>query len=238
MINRRGPKEYPPGTRFNSLVIIREVERAPDGHNRRFLCRCTDCGREEVKFLSNLMQGKRCLCTVDFSARTKPGREKVLAARAAEAQVTAGGRMCLTCQTWKPWEAFYDDPRSVRGKASNCIECARWASVRLIYGLTKAEWTWLYDTQGGVCAICGEPEMVKQNLSVDHDHSCCGKKKGCKSCIRGLLCSICNRVLGLAEAAPELAIRFADYLNRRPFILLTTGDAQPDLEHRVGWDTP
>jgi len=56
-------------------------------------------------------------------------------------------------------------------------------------------------------------------LNVDHDHSCCGATHGCKKCIRGLLCSHCNRFLmAYVEPKPLLAARFADYLARRPFI--------------------
>lgn len=232
--NGRLPREYQPGTPFNSWVIIREVERTPGGHNRRFLCRCSACGAEKVKYLSNLLQGKGCLCTIDFVATSAPGRAQLAIARATAAQATDEGRMCLTCSTWKPWDAFYGDPRTPRGKASNCIDCASDAAIRRAFGLTLAEWTWLHDIQGGVCALCGEPETSgRQRLSVDHDHSCCGKGKGCKRCIRGLLCGVCNRVLGQVEARPVLVCRFADYLARRPFASLVAGAAESVLEDVV-----
>jgi len=45
--------------------------------------------------------------------------------------------------------------------------------------------------QGGVCAICGKPEATARTkrLCVDHCHET-GK-------VRGLLCSHCNRAIGL-----------------------------------------
>ena len=113
------------------------------------------------------------------------------------------------------------------------MECGHWRSIKAIYGLTRAEWEWLHDAQSGVCALCGEPEVIKQRLSVDHDHACCGKAKACKRCIRGLLCGICNRVLGHAEARPALVPRFADYLKRRPFLSVVNG-AEAVTED-VGW---
>jgi hypothetical protein len=47
--------------------------------------------------------------------------------------------------------------------------------------------------QGGVCALCGQPERVAhvKHLSVDHDHTT-GR-------VRGLLCVGCNISLGYYE---------------------------------------
>jgi hypothetical protein len=225
--NGRLPKEIPVGTSFTSWVVIREVERGEGKtRNRRFLCRCSACGDEQIKFLSNLVQGKGCRCSVDYVASSRPGRLKAIAARETAAQVSDEGRICLTCGTWKPWAEFYDDRRAARGKASNCIGCAYWGTVKAAFGLTRVEWEFLYNIQGGVCALCGEPEMIKHRMSVDHNHSCCGKTKGCKRCIRGLLCGVCNRVLGHVEAKPELVPRFADYLERRPLLLVVAANAE------------
>jgi hypothetical protein len=54
----------------------------------------------------------------------------------------------------------------------------------------------LFEQQGGVCGICGRPPQ-KQRLHMDHNHSCC--KRGCEECIRGLLCSRCNLMVGFWE---------------------------------------
>jgi hypothetical protein len=61
------------------------------------------------------------------------------------------------------------------------------------YGITVEQHQELFDTQGGVCAICGLAETrlragKVQQLCVDHDHDT-GE-------IRGLLCCACNRGLG------------------------------------------
>lgn len=67
----------------------------------------------------------------------------------------------------------------------------------------------MWEEQGGVCAICFQPEtattkngMVKP-LSVDHDHE---TRK-----VRALLCQRCNTVLAAAnddEVVLEGAIRY------------------------------
>lgn len=69
--------------------------------------------------------------------------------------------------------------------------------------------------QGGVCAICKNPPSeirggkVKK-LNIDHDHKHC--KNGCPECIRGLLCSNCNRALGKFYDRIDLLEKAIEYL--------------------------
>lgn len=66
------------------------------------------------------------------------------------------------------------------------------------------------------CAICGtdDPGGGRARFCVDHDHSCCKEAmKSCGSCIRGLLCISCNRILGLAHDKMYLLASAASYLN-------------------------
>lgn len=208
------PRAVPPGTTFASLVVVREVERS--GYNRRFECRCTGCGTVGVKWLSNLLQGKTsCLICIPMAERNLASRAMIIATRQAASQESDDGRICLTCGEWKPWAKFSGDPRRARGKTSNCIDCGRWRMIKALYGLTPAEWEWLRESQQDRCALCGQNGTIR--LAIDHDHSCCGRKRACKKCIRGMLCAVCNRMLGHIEAKPALAARFSDYLERRPF---------------------
>jgi hypothetical protein len=64
---------------------------------------------------------------------------------------------------------------------------------RKAHGLTADERDALIAFQGGLCAICGR---AGQRLEVDHDHRHCPGPTGCRSCIRGMLCSRCNGNLG------------------------------------------
>lgn len=52
--------------------------------------------------------------------------------------------------------------------------------------LSPDEYETRLESQGGVCAICGNPP-AKRKLSVDHDHA--------TGLVRGLLCFRCNRAL-------------------------------------------
>lgn len=81
------------------------------------------------------------------------------------------------------------------------------------YGLTRDDYVNMEKSQNGVCKICGEPEKYKKRLSVDHDHACCSGSKSCGKCIRGLLCSNCNRVLGQVNDNVEILQTMIEYLN-------------------------
>lgn len=62
-----------------------------------------------------------------------------------------------------------------------------------MYGLSEEQYGEILVQQGGGCAICGraEKDSSRRRLCVDHDHTT-GE-------VRGLLCGICNRHLGLYE---------------------------------------
>lgn len=50
------------------------------------------------------------------------------------------------------------------------------------------------------CQVCERSDV---SLSVDHDHSCCAESKhSCGKCVRGLLCSDCNFLIGWLDKVP------------------------------------
>jgi hypothetical protein len=147
-------------------------------------------------------------------------------------------KLCRKCDTTKPLDDFHRDKRSRSGRTTYCKGCQvaksrQWyadnperaaaqtrlrvqrnpdvyrdQNYRLKYGITLAEYDSLLELQGGVCKICkhAEGRAATANLAVDHDHST-GE-------VRGLLCSNCNRALGLFEDSPELLQNAAAYLLR------------------------
>lgn len=80
------------------------------------------------------------------------------------------------------------------------------ANRERLYGLSYEDYQELLKTQGGVCAICREPEKIPgRALAVDHDHR--------DNRIRGLLCNRCNNTLGRVDDSPELLEKMAAYLH-------------------------
>lgn len=141
-------------------------------------------------------------------------------------------KTCTACSKEKPFSAFSKDKR--RGYQARCKECrkaevnawraknrdaynaserkryaespAKWERhLRSKYGITAAEYAERLNKQDGCCAICkANAESIGQTLAVDHDH-----KTGA---VRGLLCAMCNRMLGCAKDRPEVLRSGADYL--------------------------
>lgn len=84
-------------------------------------------------------------------------------------------------------------------------------------------WTWhrvrperyyrLVEAQGGRCAICNTDEPGGQGRwHVDHDHECCPGQHSCGNCVRGLLCSRCNPMIGMARDDAAVLLAAAEYV--------------------------
>lgn len=103
-----------------------------------------------------------------------------------------------------PTDARRGDPRkSERQK----LEDMRNYTLRSKYGITADEYQALLGRQGGVCAICRQPEKLMRGgrvrrLAVDHDHRT-GR-------IRGLLCHSCNATIGFLRDDPAFAASFVE----------------------------
>lgn len=81
------------------------------------------------------------------------------------------------------------------------------------FGLTLGDYFDLLKAQNGACAICGGGEQATDGLSgkvrdlaIDHHHG--------SGAVRALLCSSCNRGLGLFRDDPQLLRKAADYLDQ------------------------
>ena len=78
-------------------------------------------------------------------------------------------------------------------------------------GVDASRYQDMLNTQGGVCAICHQPETHRDGLSgkpkdlaVDHDHA--------TGAVRALLCSSCNTALGLFNDSIELLAKAREYV--------------------------
>lgn len=85
------------------------------------------------------------------------------------------------------------------------------------YGLPEGDYDKLVEFQEGKCAICERATGRTKYLSTDHDHKCCDGPKSCGECVRGALCSPCNKLLGHGRDDPEFFRRAARYLENPPY---------------------
>ena len=79
----------------------------------------------------------------------------------------------------------------------------------LKYGITPEQFADLLTTQSNRCAICRSPEPGKnKSWHIDHDHV--------TKTVRGLLCSRCNTMLGMAKDSIETLVSGVSYLRNPP----------------------
>jgi hypothetical protein len=130
-------------------------------------------------------------------------------------------RKCTFCSEEKNYSEFYASRTGKHGLMSWCKDCHRLKMGRnqrdQRYKISRAEYKAMLDEQGGVCAICKQPETVEyrgklKKLGVDHDHNCCIGQKRCGDCNRGLLCQKCNAGLGNLGDDPARLKAGIDYL--------------------------
>ena len=80
------------------------------------------------------------------------------------------------------------------------------------FGITLEQYDQIFESQGGVCAICSKPETNRlygtvKRLSVDHCHK--------SQRIRGLLCQDCNHAIGFAKDSIEILASAIKYLTKQ-----------------------
>ena len=92
--------------------------------------------------------------------------------------------------------------------------------IKYNYSITLEKLIELWNKQEGKCPCClvklphpKDWNTPKWEISIDHDHSCCGQKsKSCGKCVRGILCRDCNLMIGHAKDKQETLARSINYL--------------------------
>lgn len=133
-------------------------------------------------------------------------------------------RRCKDCPpgTKRPVVEDYPGPRCATHKRAHQRSVSARAHERQIeskYTLTAAEYAEIYRIQGGCCGICQKATGKARRLAVDHDHELAKLHdhpidRGCRLCIRGLLCRRCNR-FGVPLFLPTV-LRALEYLTNPP----------------------
>lgn len=84
---------------------------------------------------------------------------------------------------------------------------ARNAKYKARFGITLDDFERMEASQGGVCAVCGNPpDAWRTYLCVDHDHD--------TGVVRELLCDRCNRALGQVQDSVEVLEALIAYLRK------------------------
>lgn len=140
-------------------------------------------------------------------------------------------KTCSKCKTEQNTDQFFKDKRRTDRLTCWCRNCTRvsqnqrrstpsgrlhhrqqnWNFHRIVNEssapFTVNDYNRHFQIQGGRCKICGIHQLdLDICLVVDHNHQ--------THQFRGLLCKLCNHVLGLAKDDPIRLQRAADYLNK------------------------
>lgn len=128
---------------------------------------------------------------------------------------------CKDCRNAKYKEYYYANPEKIKEKVRINREYRkeyyddperklkyRKRFIERKFNISYEVYDQLMHEQNGVCAICGNEETSSnaKYLAVDHDHNT-GK-------IRGLLCSKCNRAIGLLQDNPDIVNEALNYLKK------------------------
>ncbi len=124
-------------------------------------------------------------------------------------KVRCSCRACMNKKSMEQVEKIKKDPEWHARYLKRRRE-QRWRDA---YGITEAQYMEMHDRQGGLCAICRQPETHRNPktgpivpLSVDHDHAT-GK-------VRALLCHACNDGLGKFKDNLQVMQAAVDYLRQ------------------------
>jgi Recombination endonuclease VII len=100
-----------------------------------------------------------------------------------------------------------EESRAYRAKYPGRHAHTMWKrNILLLYNLTPEKWQDLFDAQGGLCDLCGQPPDAEERLSVDHSHDT-GK-------VRALVHKRCNLIIDYFEKYRVACDNAPDYLER------------------------
>lgn len=162
---------------------------------------CAECGKT---FSPNGPVSKTC--GAECKANRNRRNERIRYVPVSSKKI----RTCVSCSnefeaTTKKHVACSKDCR-ILYRSSDRARSKRSNHMIKTYGITIEDYDAQLNKQSWVCALCGRKCSWQDNLSVDHCH-----KSGAN---RGLLCSKCNKGLGLFEDNIEVLKLAVNYLQK------------------------
>ena len=143
-------------------------------------------------------------------------------------------KVCSTCKESKLLDEFYNASKAKDGKGYRCKSCDNLARIEYRkkhrekhlkwqrernwkhkYGIDRVTFESMWESQKGCCAICS---VGLTNVEIDND----SKNKSNTACIdhchisgavRGILCSRCNKGLGMFDDNIAHLLMCIQYLN-------------------------
>ncbi len=129
-------------------------------------------------------------------------------------------KICYICKQFKEISHFYKDKKQKDQLTKECKKCSaersriyrinnpdkmRETKLLYYYGITLKQYNNMLVSQDKCCKICNMKAVdSKKPLDVDHSHE--------TGNIRGLLCTKCNKALGLFGDSFEILYRAYEYL--------------------------
>lgn len=174
------------------------------------LKRCTRCGNHQPLIAFGVQtrssSGLSSICKLCHNLYNKRSAIRNKARHLASPPDQYGLKKCCRCAEIKSKTTFRRNNRKKDGFCDYCNECDSYFRRKRKYGVGKSEVLAFAATQNGKCAICMKLLVPGRDTHVDHDH-----KTGV---VRGLLCFVCNRGIGMFRDSDEILSRAVDYLRR------------------------
>lgn len=118
---------------------------------------------------------------------------------------------CKVCDRANATKWYREHPEQARESRRAWLQSEegrkahRKSVLKYRYKISPEEYEARLAKQDYKCAACGTSEPGGRGaFHIDHDHSCCPGRRSCGKCLRGLLCSACNQILGGIENRPGL----------------------------------
>lgn len=144
-------------------------------------------------------------------------------------RTTADGKLCSICGERKPPRQFTTDRNNPDGRSNRCRDCARthhrsWRAINAselkkkhsrlyrykTWGIGPEEFMAMLVAQDYKCPVCAEELSLDagrgKNACIDHDHV--------SGQIRGILCSSCNRAIGLLKESILILGNAVEYMRK------------------------
>ena len=126
----------------------------------------------------------------------------------------AGRKQCQRCFLWVEISGFAstDAKDCPDGLRRTCARCSKDRDLWTTYRIRVDQYEAMLKSQNGGCYLCQGSPASGRAMHVDHDHACCPGNVSCGSCVRSLLCDLCNMTLGSARDDADLLRRMATYV--------------------------